>query len=93
MWLRAGGGQPWGATGRLPGPGQYCFEALQVAVYQHGQYFMTHEVRLPELRYRTSFFPAAGLRAPSNHTEGGLSFPSRMPFLRTWCGKTGSSAA
>ena len=40
----AGGGEAWGRTGRLPRPGQYCFEALQVAVYQTGQYFMSHEV-------------------------------------------------
>lgn len=48
-WLSAGRSEPWGATGRLPKPGQYCCEALQVAVYQEGQYFMAHEVCMPDM--------------------------------------------
>ena len=35
---------PWAAPGRLPPPGQFCFESLQVACYQPGQHFLQHEV-------------------------------------------------
>jgi len=34
----------WTAAGRLPPPGQFCFESLQVACYQPGQHFLQHEV-------------------------------------------------
>jgi hypothetical protein len=40
-------GSTWGAPGRLPAPGQYCFEALQVARYEAGQHFKSHEVGFP----------------------------------------------
>lgn len=36
----------WSAPGRLPPPGQFCFESLQVACYQPGQHFLEHEVIL-----------------------------------------------
>ena len=40
----AGGGEGWGAEGRLPAPGQLCYESLQIARYQAGQHFRAHEV-------------------------------------------------
>ena len=42
---QGGGGEAWGPPGRLPAPGQYCFEGLQVARYTQGQHFLAHEVR------------------------------------------------
>lgn len=36
--------EKWSAPGRLPGPGQFCFESLQVARYHDGQHFLEHEV-------------------------------------------------
>ena len=39
-----GNGETWGVAGKLPKPGQLCFESLQVARYWDGQYFMAHEV-------------------------------------------------
>lgn len=41
----AGSGHPWGATGRMPKPGQYTFESPQLARYTEGQHFLSHEVR------------------------------------------------
>ena len=38
-------------AGRLPKPGQFCFESLQVARYQDGQYFMAHEVRVTVFQF------------------------------------------
>ena len=35
----------WGAPGKLPLPGQYCYESLQMARYEQGQHFLAHEVR------------------------------------------------
>ncbi|CAL8468053.1 g7592 [Coccomyxa elongata] len=43
----SGAGETWGMAGRLPKPGQFCFESLQVARYQDGQYFMAHEDAFP----------------------------------------------
>ena len=39
-----GEGEGWGAEGRLPAPGQLCYESLQIARYQAGQHFRAHEV-------------------------------------------------
>lgn len=39
--------KPWGAPGKLPLPGQYCYESLQVAKYENGQYFLEHEDAFP----------------------------------------------
>ena len=58
VWLHAGRSEPWGATGRLPKPGQYCFEALQVAVYHEGQYFMAHEVCMRSVHTHCLFGPS-----------------------------------
>lgn len=38
----------WSPTGILPGPNQVCFEALQVAVYQEGEHFLSHEDGFPQ---------------------------------------------
>ncbi|KAI8465382.1 MAG: hypothetical protein J3K34DRAFT_396170 [Monoraphidium minutum] len=40
-------GHPWGPTGRMPCPGQYCFESPQLARYTHGQHFLSHEDAFP----------------------------------------------
>lgn len=45
----AGDGGGWGPQGRLPAPGQLCYESLQIARYQAGQHFLPHEVALPSL--------------------------------------------
>ena len=37
----------WGAPGKLPLPGQYCYESLQMARYEQGQHFLAHEVCSP----------------------------------------------
>lgn len=39
----------WTRPGRLPPPGQFCFESLQVACYQPGQHFLQHEVNTGQL--------------------------------------------
>lgn len=39
--------KPWGKSGKLPAPGQYCYEGLQVTRYAKGQYFMEHEDAFP----------------------------------------------
>lgn len=41
----AGDGRTWGVPGRLPVPGQYAYEGLQVTRYEQGQHFLAHEVR------------------------------------------------
>ena len=33
--------------GRLPAPGQHAYEALQLARYEQGQYFLSHEDGFP----------------------------------------------
>lgn len=43
--LGQGGDASWGAAGKLPMPGQYCYESLQMARYEQGQHFLAHEVR------------------------------------------------
>lgn len=40
-------GRPWGPQGKLPAPGQYCYEALQVTRYEQGQYFKEHDDAFP----------------------------------------------
>ncbi|CAG9466725.1 unnamed protein product [Pedinophyceae sp. YPF-701] len=42
------GGGTWAAPGRLPPPGKYCFELLQVTRYEKGQQFMAHEDGFPQ---------------------------------------------
>lgn len=37
----------WGRPGRMPNPGQYCFESPQVACYERGQHFLAHEDAFP----------------------------------------------
>lgn len=37
----------WGRPGKLPLAGQYCYEALQFAQYQKGQFFLEHEDAFP----------------------------------------------
>ena len=37
-------GKPWGSVGRMPQAGQRCFESAQLACYERGQQFMSHEV-------------------------------------------------
>ena len=39
--------KPWGKSGKLPSPGQYSYEGLQVTRYNEGQYFMEHEDAFP----------------------------------------------
>lgn len=39
---------PWGGTGRLPSPGQYCYESCQIASYNQGQFFLSHEDGFPD---------------------------------------------
>lgn len=43
--LGQGDGASWGPPGKLPAPGQYCYESLQMARYETGQHFLAHEVR------------------------------------------------
>ncbi|KAK9823499.1 hypothetical protein WJX72_003188 [[Myrmecia] bisecta] len=38
----------WTESGKLPPPGQFCFESLQVARYHQGQHFLEHEDAFPE---------------------------------------------
>lgn len=45
--LGQGDGGHWGAPGKLPGAGQYCYEALQMARYEAGQHFLSHEDGFP----------------------------------------------
>ncbi|KAG2484297.1 hypothetical protein HYH03_016843 [Edaphochlamys debaryana] len=45
--LRAAEGPAWGSSGRLPRPGQYCYEALQFTRYETGQHFLAHEDGFP----------------------------------------------
>lgn len=40
-------GGSWGVAGRLPARSQFCFEALQLARYTHGQHFLAHEDGFP----------------------------------------------
>lgn len=47
---------PWGPPGKLPAPRQFCFEALQVAKYQQGQYFLEHEDAFPVPLARSNMF-------------------------------------
>lgn len=41
--LGQGEGASWGPPGKLPAPGQYCYESLQMARYEPGQHFLAHE--------------------------------------------------
>lgn len=45
-----GDGAAWGPPGRLPAPGQYCYESLQMARYERDQHFLAHEVRNFDVR-------------------------------------------
>ncbi|PNH11609.1 hypothetical protein TSOC_001536, partial [Tetrabaena socialis] len=45
--LAAGEGPAWGSPGKLPRAGQYCYEAIQVARYESGQHFLSHEDGFP----------------------------------------------
>lgn len=44
--LGQGDGAAWGSPGKLPAPGQYCYESLQMARYEQGQHFLAHEASL-----------------------------------------------
>jgi collagen type III alpha len=70
--LGAGAGAGWGRPGRLPAPGQYCFEALQVAAYDRGQLFMEHEDGFPlDLARANRFQRAATLLVYLNDVPAG----------------------
>eukprot|EP00878_Enallax_costatus_P005814 GHUV01006101.1.p2 GENE.GHUV01006101.1~~GHUV01006101.1.p2 ORF type:complete len:311 (+),score=106.74 GHUV01006101.1:1476-2408(+) len=43
------GARSWGATGKMPAGGQYCYESPQVAKYEAGQHFLAHEDGFPAL--------------------------------------------
>jgi hypothetical protein len=49
-------GEGWGSTGKLPRPGQYCYESLQITRYQQGQYFLAHEDAFPVRQAATNGF-------------------------------------
>ena len=46
QWCNGAGGssRAWGKAGKMPQAGQRCFESAQLACYQKGQQFMSHEV-------------------------------------------------
>lgn len=44
----------WGLPGLLPDHGQFCLESLQVAKYEEGQFFKSHEDAFPTGRPETS---------------------------------------
>jgi hypothetical protein len=54
--LGQGDGGHWGAPGKLPGAGQYCYEALQMARYEAGQHFLAHEDGFPAQLARQNGF-------------------------------------
>lgn len=43
----ADGGLGWGRIGMMPAPGQYTFESPQLARYEGGQHFLSHQVSGP----------------------------------------------
>eukprot|EP00232_Nephroselmis_pyriformis_P017771 CAMPEP_0182881898 /NCGR_PEP_ID=MMETSP0034_2-20130328/17446_1 /TAXON_ID=156128 /ORGANISM="Nephroselmis pyriformis, Strain CCMP717" /LENGTH=355 /DNA_ID=CAMNT_0025014947 /DNA_START=1 /DNA_END=1065 /DNA_ORIENTATION=+ len=49
-------GGAWDPPGRLPAPGNFCFELLQAARYEAGQHFLAHEDGFPpELAEQNGF--------------------------------------
>eukprot|EP00891_Asterochloris_glomerata_P007414 jgi/Astpho2/7414/Aster-01999 len=55
-WTLTGSIPAWGAPGRMPSAGQYCFESPQVAHYQAAQHFLSHEDAFPaELAQHNGF--------------------------------------
>ncbi len=64
--------KPWGKSGKLPGPRQYCYEGLQVTQYEQGQYFMEHEDAFPvELARANGFNRHATLLVYLNSVPSG----------------------
>jgi hypothetical protein len=74
------GESPWDPTGRVPRPGSLCFEALQVARYDEGQYFMEHEDGFPLMTAKQNRFQrlATILVYLNDVPEGG---ETRFPYL------------
>lgn len=67
-----GDGSSWGPAGKLPRPGQYCYEGLQLAQYQAGQHFLSHEDGFPPaLAQQNGFQRHATLLLYLNSTEQG----------------------
>ncbi|KAL4440643.1 hypothetical protein ABPG77_000352 [Micractinium sp. CCAP 211/92] len=54
--LGQGDGAAWGPPGKLPAPGQYCYESLQMARYEAGQHFLAHEDGFPASLARQNGF-------------------------------------
>ncbi|KAK9802979.1 hypothetical protein WJX73_002886 [Symbiochloris irregularis] len=46
-WQLTDGGWGWGKAGSMPAPGQYTFESPQLARYESGQHFLSHEDAFP----------------------------------------------
>lgn len=80
----------WGPQGQLPAPGQYCYEALQVARYEPGQYFMSHEDGFPvELAHTNGFNRHATLLLYLNDVQqgGATHFEHLAISVQPQCGK------
>ncbi|KAK9825694.1 hypothetical protein WJX81_005491 [Elliptochloris bilobata] len=70
--LCAGEGKGWGPQGRLPAPGQLCYESLQIARYEAGQHFLPHEDGFPaELVEQNGFQRRATLLVYLNDAAAG----------------------
>ncbi|PRW56261.1 Oxoglutarate iron-dependent dioxygenase [Chlorella sorokiniana] len=70
--LGQGDGASWGPPGKLPAPGQYCYESLQMARYETGQHFLAHEDGFPAGLARSNGFQRhATLLVYLNSTQEG----------------------
>lgn len=70
--LGQGDGSSWGPPGKLPAPGQYCYESLQMARYETGQHFLAHEDGFPASLARSNGFQRhATLLVYLNSTQEG----------------------
>ncbi|KAA6420781.1 MAG: PBCV-1 prolyl 4-hydroxylase (ISS) [Trebouxia sp. A1-2] len=80
----------WTAAGRLPPPGQFCFESLQVACYQPGQHFLQHEDAFPPNFVRQNRFQrqATLLVYLNDVDQGGMTHFDRLGVsIKPQCGK------
>lgn len=80
--LLAEGGKAWGRPGKLPNHKQLCFEALQVAKYEAGQFFRSHEDGFPIETARLNGFQrrATVLVYLNDVAEGGATRFDRLGF-------------
>ncbi|KAL0041073.1 hypothetical protein WJX77_004057 [Trebouxia sp. C0004] len=80
----------WTAAGRVPPPGQFCFESLQVACYQPTQHFLQHEDAFPPTFVKQSRFQrqATLLVYLNDVDQGGVTHFDRLGLsIKPQCGK------